>query len=64
MSSVRAKLLHDLQLELMKEMDVPVLDLYRTTYLSAEWLYPGDGRHYRKHFNHRMVESFFNSNSR
>ena len=36
------------------------LDLYEATYLSADQLYPSDGRHYRPDLNRLMLSWFYN----
>ena len=35
------------------------LDLYEATYLSADWLFPSDGRHYRPDLNRFMLQWFY-----
>jgi hypothetical protein len=59
MSKSRSKYLHELQKQVMKELNVPVLDLYEATYLSASKLYPSDGRHYRPELNRLMLGWFY-----
>ena len=60
MSASRSRYLHERQVRLMKEeLDVPVLDLYEATYLSADQLYPSDGRHYRPDLNRLMLSWFY-----
>ena len=63
MSASRSRYLYELQRSIMKEMDVPMLDLYEATYLSADLLYPSDGRHYRPEFNRLMLSWFYNNES-
>ena len=62
-SSSRAKMLHDAQMELMKELDVPVLDMYNFTYEAADQTITknpnGDARHYNGIFNERMMDYFY-----
>jgi len=53
----RIMTLYKRQKELTNEMGVPFLDIYLPTYLSSEWLYPGDIQHYRPEFNGRIVSS-------
>ena len=48
MSSSRMYHLYQLQRNLMQELDVPFLDIYEATYLSASWTLSGDGRHYSR----------------
>jgi hypothetical protein len=59
MSSSRMKELHELQSALMKELVVPVMDIYEASYLSADWMRPGDGRHYRPELNFEMLGWFY-----
>ena len=59
MSASRSKFLYEKQTELMKELQVPVLDLFRATYLSADKLYPSDGRHYRPDLNRLMLQWYY-----
>jgi len=59
MSASRSKHLYTLQKEIMKELDVPVLDVYEATYLSSDMLYPSDGRHYRPDLNRIMLSWFY-----
>lgn len=59
MSASRSKHLYELQKHLMEELEVPMLDLYQATYLSADWLYPSDGRHYRPDLNRKMLGWFY-----
>jgi len=33
--------------------------LWQPTYLSADWLYPSDGRHYRPDLNRMMLSWFY-----
>jgi len=59
LSTYRAQHLYDEQVQLMHELGVPVLDMYRLTYLSADWLRKGDGRHYENTFMKRAIRRFF-----
>lgn len=61
MSGSRSRFLNDLQKRIMAELDVPFLDLYEATYLSADCLYPSDGRHYKPDLNRRMLGWFYGS---
>eukprot|EP00429_Kryptoperidinium_foliaceum_P000311 CAMPEP_0176022840 /NCGR_PEP_ID=MMETSP0120_2-20121206/11129_1 /TAXON_ID=160619 /ORGANISM="Kryptoperidinium foliaceum, Strain CCMP 1326" /LENGTH=377 /DNA_ID=CAMNT_0017355991 /DNA_START=172 /DNA_END=1307 /DNA_ORIENTATION=- len=51
--------LYALQKDLMQELQVPILDLYQASSLSACWLMPGDGRHYRQYFNELMSNYYY-----
>ena len=44
--------------QLMKELHVPILDIYIATYLSSDWLYPGDSGHYKSELNQRLLQWF------
>jgi hypothetical protein len=62
MSSSRAESLYKVQSKVMKELNVPVLDLYEAYYLSADRSSPGDGRHFDGQFN-AFILSWFYPNS-
>jgi hypothetical protein len=51
MSSSRSYQLYKLQLEVCNALQVPILDIYEASYLSADHTLPGDGRHYSDDFN-------------
>eukprot|EP00980_Cylindrotheca_fusiformis_P007355 scaffold1525_cov142-Cylindrotheca_fusiformis.AAC.155 len=59
MSASRSRFLYHRQAQLMKDLDVPLLNLYEATYLSADQLYPSDGRHYRPILNRMMLQWFY-----
>lgn len=59
MSSSRSRFLYNIQRQLMNELQVPMLDLYDATHLSADQLYPSDGRHYRPDLNRKMLSWFY-----
>jgi len=59
MSNFRARKIYDLQMELMADLQIPVLDLFQTTYLAAHKMRPGDGRHYTEDFNQLMLSYFY-----
>lgn len=59
LSESRSKKLYELQVELMKKLEVSVLNVYPLSYLSADMLYPGDGRHYGEAFNEACVKAFY-----
>lgn len=59
MSSSRSFFLYKTQKRLMEELGVPMLDLYDATHLSADQLYPSDGRHYKPDLNRKMLSWFF-----
>lgn len=62
MSASRSKSLHIMQKQIMQEHgQVWFLDLYKATYLSADWLFPSDGRHYRPDLNRLMLSWFYPS---
>ena len=45
--------------KLMKELNVPLLDIYEATFLSADWLFPEDGGHYKFELNRAMLNWFY-----
>jgi len=59
MSSSRSFFLYKVQKQLMEELGVPMLDLYEATHLSADQLYPSDGRHYKPDLNRKMLSWFY-----
>eukprot|EP00536_Pseudo-nitzschia_multiseries_P005490 jgi/Psemu1/254536/estExt_Genewise1Plus.C_1030028 len=59
MSGSRSRFLYELQKDVMEELGVPMMDLYEATYLSADWLYPSDGRHYKPDLNRTMLGWFY-----
>ncbi|KAG7352920.1 hypothetical protein IV203_008968 [Nitzschia inconspicua] len=59
MSASRSRYLYELQKRIMSELDVPFIDLYEATYLSADQMYPSDGRHYRPNFNRKMIGWYY-----
>jgi hypothetical protein len=59
MSSWRMKYLHDHQKAIMQEIGIPFLDVYESSYLSADWTQQGDGRHYVKDLNREITGWFF-----
>lgn len=64
MSSSRSKSLYLKQRQLMKELGIPLLDIYEASYLSADQLFPSDGRHYRPDLNRLMLGWFTPNASR
>jgi hypothetical protein len=58
-SSSRAEFLYRLQKELMEELEVPFLDLYETTYLSASRSLHYDARHYIPSIGRKLQGYFF-----
>lgn len=66
MSATRSKHLYRAQKRIIEEEcadmeDVVFLDLYEASYLSADWLFPSDGRHYRPDWNRLMLQGFYPS---
>jgi len=61
MSSSRARHLYEIQRDLMLDLQIPVLDVYEFTYLSADWLKEGDGRHYQPELTQKLVSQFYKS---
>jgi hypothetical protein len=64
MSASRSKTLYQIQKQIIlqeqqKDDEVFLLDLYEATYLSADWLFPSDGRHYRPDLNRFMLQWFY-----
>jgi len=63
MSSSRSLFLYKTQKRLMEELQVPMLDLYEATHLSADRLYPSDGRHYKPDLNRKMISWFYSDHA-
>ena len=66
MSASRSKRVYDIQKQVVLEQqqrddNLVFLDLYEATYLSADWLFPSDGRHYRPDLNRYMLQWFYPS---
>ena len=59
MSNSRANMLHDGQMSLMKELGIPVLDMFDLSYDHADMLQTGDGRHYINEFNDLLMDYFY-----
>jgi len=59
MSCSRCSQLHTRQKEICEELNVPTLDLFQATYLSADWTLPGDGRHFQPELNQKMLGWFY-----
>jgi hypothetical protein len=59
MSASRSRYLYELQKKICFELKIPFLDLYEATYLSADLLYPSDGRHYKPDLNRKMLGWFY-----
>lgn len=51
MSSSRSYQLYELQAAVCRALQVPFLDVFEASYLSADHTMPGDGRHYSEEFN-------------
>ena len=61
MSTSRVEYLHEHQTKLMRELSVPVLDIYEGTYLSAHWTIENDAMHYEEHFDREVLSWFYNN---
>ena len=66
MSASRSKRVYEIQKQVVLEEqqhdnNLVFLDLYEATYLSADWLFPSDGRHYRPDLNRYMLQWFYPS---
>ena len=59
MSSSRSHVLHQIQKSITQKLNVPYLDIYDSSYISADWHYPTDGRHYRPEINQYWFTSFY-----
>ena len=60
MSESRSYDIDQVQKKLMAELQVPVLDVYETTYLAADWSRtPEDSRHYSVALNYMMLNWFY-----
>jgi hypothetical protein len=62
LSNSIVRFLHENQKTLMKELNVPYLDLFDTYYLSAHYTAEGDGRHYQQGLNELILDWFYPNN--
>jgi hypothetical protein len=53
------KYLYEEQMKIMKELNVPVLDVFEATYLSSDQHPPGDCAHYVTSFNKLILNYFY-----
>jgi hypothetical protein len=51
--------IYNVQKELMKELQVPFLDLFDAYYLSAPWTLPGDARHYEDDISFLLLSYYW-----
>jgi hypothetical protein len=58
-SSYRMQYLYRKQLEIMQELQVPILDYYEASYLSAHQLRENDSIHYKAAWNNKVMNWFF-----
>jgi hypothetical protein len=58
-SNSRVKYLYDEQLKIMKELNVPVLDVFEASYLSADQHAKSDAMHYLRGFNQLLLSYFY-----
>lgn len=63
LSYSRIEYLYRQQIRLMDELQVPVLDVFEGSYLSADWTLPGDGRHYELEYNREVLSWFYPSDN-
>jgi hypothetical protein len=59
-SNSRVKYLYDEQTKIMKELNVPVMEVFEASYLSADQHFPQDTIHYQTAFNMFIQNSFYN----
>ena len=59
MSSTRSRELYEKQKEICRELHVPFLDVYDAYYLSGDFHFPTDGRHYRCELNQQVFNRFY-----
>ena len=59
LASSRSRDLYKYQKEICDELNVIFLDVYNAYYLSGDWHYPTDGRHYRGELNHAILNWFY-----
>jgi hypothetical protein len=60
-SNSRVKYLYEEQMKIMKELNVPVLDVFEATYLSSDQQLIGDLVHYQAPFNKLILSYFYRS---
>jgi hypothetical protein len=59
MSMSQSQSIQKAQKALMAKLQVPYLDLWETTYLSAFQTNKGDGIHYKDEFNKEFLNDYF-----
>lgn len=64
LSNSRVRFLHEKQKDLMKELNVPYLDLFDAYYLSAHYTAEGDGRHFQQDLNELILDWFYPTNEK
>jgi hypothetical protein len=57
-SNSRAKYVCEEQMKIMKELNVPVLDIFEATYLSGDQHPARDAVHYQRAFN-KLISGYF-----
>uniref|UniRef100_A0A7S1VFZ9 Uncharacterized protein n=1 Tax=Grammatophora oceanica TaxID=210454 RepID=A0A7S1VFZ9_9STRA len=60
LSTSRSADLYHFQKEICRELNVPFMDVYDAYFLSGDWHFPTDGRHYRPELNH-VIFNWFDS---
>ncbi|KAL3936861.1 MAG: hypothetical protein SGBAC_007910 [Bacillariaceae sp.] len=63
MSSSRSHELYTIQKRVCSSLKIPFLDIYETSYVSADHTQVGDGRHYNEEFNQYTLQSFLKYSS-
>jgi hypothetical protein len=60
-SNSRVKYLYEEQMKIMRELNVPVLDVFEATYLSSDQHPARDATHYQAPFNKLILSYFYKS---
>ncbi len=63
MSGQRSANLYSLQKRVCEKLNVPFLDVYQSYYLSGDWHFPTDGRHWRSELNQVIFNWFYSEKS-
>jgi len=63
-SASRTKALHDAQMDLMRELDIPVIDIYNFTFENGRYTKVNDAIHYMDFIFHEILQQIYPSWSR
>jgi hypothetical protein len=64
MAASRSRRLYEVQKQLLQSLGVPFLDVYEAFYLSGDWCFDEDGRHYAVWLNYVVLGWFYGKDER